>query len=271
MLSFFTLKNIEDAVIEDEQQYRAPHLPAGLVVSRYERVGSYHALMSFGNNRLSDLVYALDSKVSQLVVEMTQPVVSREIKITKHGLNRSELNMTKACMQQINVQNRTYTTMQSIHSSKHNHPCSIKAIKQAHIRTSSLLSYNYHKTVPSNTDLTPAKPNTDTSSRTVAQKLRIGSYELNQICPTLLTQQKALNKAQDRILTLTQQAYLKGRSKATLMLTDYQREMSRNLINLDTRFQKLYQTKRLSVRSPRYHSYFNRSCLPSAIGEDKVR
>ncbi|KZV55757.1 hypothetical protein F511_21253 [Dorcoceras hygrometricum] len=71
-----------------------------------------------------------------------------------------------------------------------------KAVKQAHIRTLILLSYNYHKEIQSNTDPTPAKPNTDTSSRTVAQKLRIGSYELNQVCPTLLTQQKALNKAQ---------------------------------------------------------------------------
>ncbi|KZV23044.1 hypothetical protein F511_25058 [Dorcoceras hygrometricum] len=69
-----------------------------------------------------------------------------------------------------------------------------KALKQAHIRTSSLLSYNYHKADPSNTDHTSVKTNTDTSSGTVAQKLRIGSYELNQICPTLLEQQKALNK-----------------------------------------------------------------------------
>ncbi|KZV31607.1 hypothetical protein F511_27638 [Dorcoceras hygrometricum] len=34
----------------------------------------------------------------------------------------------------------------------------------------------------------------------------IGSYELNQRYPTLLTQQKALIEAQDRILTLTQRA-----------------------------------------------------------------
>ncbi|KZV48106.1 hypothetical protein F511_15761 [Dorcoceras hygrometricum] len=71
-----------------------------------------------------------------------------------------------------------------------------KAVKQAHIRTSSLPSNNYNKAVPSNIDLTPAKPNTDSSSRIVAQKLRIGSYNLNQIFPTPLTQQKALSKAQ---------------------------------------------------------------------------
>ncbi|KZV18814.1 hypothetical protein F511_31680 [Dorcoceras hygrometricum] len=70
------------------------------------------------------------------------------------------------------------------------------AVKQAHIRTSSLLCHNYYNRVPSNTDLKPAKPNTNTSSGTVTQKSRIGSYELNQICPTLLTRQKALNKAQ---------------------------------------------------------------------------
>ncbi|KZV25355.1 hypothetical protein F511_31895 [Dorcoceras hygrometricum] len=72
-----------------------------------------------------------------------------------------------------------------------------KAVKQAPIHTSSIPSNNYNKAVPSNTDLTPAKPNTDTSSWIVAQKLRIGSYKLNQICPTPLTQQKALRKAQD--------------------------------------------------------------------------
>ncbi|KZV18652.1 hypothetical protein F511_18143 [Dorcoceras hygrometricum] len=110
-----------------------------------------------------------------------------------------------------------------------------KAVKQAHIRTSSLLSYNYHKAVPSNTDLTPAKPNTDTSSGTVAQKLRIGSYELNQICPTLLTQHKALNER----FTLA--------SKSCTNRSVLARGVQRN------------------------HSYFNQSCLPSAIGEDKVR
>ncbi|KZV23709.1 hypothetical protein F511_07186 [Dorcoceras hygrometricum] len=71
-----------------------------------------------------------------------------------------------------------------------------KAVKQAHIRTSNLLCYNYYNKVPKNIDLTPTKPNTNTSSGTVTQKPRIGSYKLNQICPTILTQQKALNKAQ---------------------------------------------------------------------------
>ncbi|KZV20901.1 hypothetical protein F511_27770 [Dorcoceras hygrometricum] len=71
-----------------------------------------------------------------------------------------------------------------------------KAVKQAHIRTSIILSYNYNKEVPSNTDLTPAEQNTKLTQGPKAQKLRIGSYELYQNCPSLLTQQKAL-KAQD--------------------------------------------------------------------------
>ncbi|KZV48153.1 hypothetical protein F511_23954 [Dorcoceras hygrometricum] len=101
-----------------------------------------------------------------------------------------------------------------------------KAVKQAHICTSNLLCYNYYNRVPSNTDLTPAKPNTNTISGTVTQKPRIGSYKLNQICPTLLTQQKALNKAQGRIFDAYPTSYLNGRRNPTLMLTNYRREMS---------------------------------------------
>ncbi|KZV40182.1 mediator of RNA polymerase II transcription subunit 16 [Dorcoceras hygrometricum] len=96
-----------------------------------------------------------------------------------------------------NVQHRTYTKMQGIHNSKHNHPCSIQSCKTSshpYLKSSEL---QYPQNSPRNIDLTLAKPNTDTSSGTVAQKLRIGSYELNQICPTLLTRQKALDKAQD--------------------------------------------------------------------------
>ncbi|KZV54749.1 hypothetical protein F511_04098 [Dorcoceras hygrometricum] len=120
-----------------------------------------------------------------------------------------------------------------------------KAVKQAHIRNSGLTSYNYHKEVPSNTDLTPTKPNTDSSSWTVAQKLRIGSYELNQIFPTLLTQQKALNEAQE------------GRCLLTSPIL--------------TQASKICTKRSVSARAVQcYPSYFNRSCLPSAIGEDKM-
>ncbi|KZV34365.1 hypothetical protein F511_36135 [Dorcoceras hygrometricum] len=86
--------------------------------------------------------------------------------------------------------------------------------------------YNSGHGGPSNTDLTPAKPNINTNSGTVTQKPRIGSYELNQICPTLLTQQKALNEAQGRIFNTYQTSYLNDRQNPTLMLTEYTREMS---------------------------------------------
>ncbi|KZV58136.1 protein IQ-DOMAIN 1-like [Dorcoceras hygrometricum] len=75
-------------------------------------------------------------------------------------------------------------------------------------------------------DLTPSKPIINTSLGTVTQKPRIGSYELNQICPTFLTQQKALSKAQGRIFNTYPRSYLNGRRNPTLMLTDYTREMS---------------------------------------------
>ncbi|KZV30270.1 hypothetical protein F511_39361 [Dorcoceras hygrometricum] len=62
--------------------------------------------------------------------------------------------------------------------------------------------YNYYNRVPSNTDLTPAKPNTDTNSGT------------------------ALNKAQGRIFSTYPTSYLDGERNPTLMLTYYTREMS---------------------------------------------
>ncbi|KZV46236.1 hypothetical protein F511_08679 [Dorcoceras hygrometricum] len=65
-----------------------------------------------------------------------------------------------------------YTTAHNIHAQ-------FNVVKQAHIRTSSLLCYNYYNGIPSNTSLTPSKPNTDTNSGTVTQKPRIGSYKLN--------------------------------------------------------------------------------------------
>ncbi|KZV23242.1 Extradiol aromatic ring-opening dioxygenase [Dorcoceras hygrometricum] len=53
-----------------------------------------------------------------------------------------------------------------------------KAVKQAHIRTSNLLYYNYYNRVPSNTDLTPAKPNTNTSSGTNCIWTNSGNFEI---------------------------------------------------------------------------------------------
>ncbi|KZV23007.1 hypothetical protein F511_33205 [Dorcoceras hygrometricum] len=90
-----------------------------------------------------------------------------------------EVRQLPAQPQQCSVQQRNiyirkaYTTASIITHAKS------KAVKQAQIRASSLLCYNYYNGVPSNTDLTPAKPNTDTNSGTVTQKPRIGSYKLN--------------------------------------------------------------------------------------------
>ncbi|KZV49157.1 hypothetical protein F511_42946 [Dorcoceras hygrometricum] len=60
------------------------------------------------------------------------------------------------------------------------------AVKQAHMRTLAL-SYNYNNEVLRNTDPKTCYTTMHKISGTVAQNLRIGSYELNQICPTLLT------------------------------------------------------------------------------------
>ncbi|KZV31231.1 hypothetical protein F511_17105 [Dorcoceras hygrometricum] len=92
--------------------------------------------------------------------------------------------------------------------------------------SSGILSYNYHKAVPSNTALTPSKPNTDTSSRTVAQKL--GNWELraqpNLSYPSNTTEGSKQSTRQD--LNTYPTSYLNGRSKDTLMLTHYRMEMS---------------------------------------------
>ncbi|KZV25558.1 F-box/LRR-repeat protein-like [Dorcoceras hygrometricum] len=42
--------------VEDLRQYRAPHHPAGEFLAAMGQVYSYHALMSFGNSRLSDWI-----------------------------------------------------------------------------------------------------------------------------------------------------------------------------------------------------------------------
>ncbi|KZV55083.1 hypothetical protein F511_30545 [Dorcoceras hygrometricum] len=50
-----------------------------------------------------------------------------------------------------------------------------KAIKQSHIRTSNILSYNYYNEVPSNTDPRTCYATTHKISGTVAQKLPLGA------------------------------------------------------------------------------------------------
>ncbi|KZV54925.1 hypothetical protein F511_11932 [Dorcoceras hygrometricum] len=58
------------------------------------------------------------------------------------------------------------------------------------------LSYNYNKSSPEKPDLKPAKSNNNANSGTQSSKLRTGSYELHQLCPTLQAQHTALNEAQ---------------------------------------------------------------------------
>ncbi|KZV28514.1 putative LRR receptor-like serine/threonine-protein kinase [Dorcoceras hygrometricum] len=100
------------------------------------------------------------------------------------------------------------------------------AVKQAHIRTSSLLCYNYYNRVPSNTYLIPAKPNTNTSSRTMKSDAYANRLQKGDVF-----------------------AHLSSFTQAS----------------------KISTKRRVLARGvQRYHSYFNRSYLPSAIGEDKL-
>ncbi|KZV15647.1 hypothetical protein F511_38203 [Dorcoceras hygrometricum] len=112
-----------------------------------------------------------------------------------------------------------YTTAPNIHAQ-------FNAVKQAHIRTSSLLCYNYYNGVPSNTDLTPAKPNTDTNSGTAKSDAYANRLEKGDVLAHLTS----FNQAS------------KSSTKRSVLARGVQR----------------------------YHSYFNRSCLPSAIGEAKI-
>ncbi|KZV53146.1 hypothetical protein F511_16481 [Dorcoceras hygrometricum] len=124
-----------------------------------------------------------------------------------------------------------------------------KAVKQAHIRTSSLLSYNYNKSVPRNTDLTPAKPNTDTSSETVAQKLT--NWEL---------------RAQPSLF------YPSNTTEGSKRSTRLEKEdVFAHLSNFTQASKSNTKRSVLARGVQHYHSYFDRSYLSSAIGEDKVR
>ncbi|KZV41529.1 regulatory-associated protein of TOR 1-like [Dorcoceras hygrometricum] len=178
------------------------------------------------------LIVANRSQQEDEVRELpAQPLVASwyaQINTTKHkrhGSNRSELNMINACMQ-----HRQCPTQKHIQRCKAYTAVSIiahdqsTAVKQAYICTSSILSYNYHKEVPSNTDLTPAKPNTDSSSETVAQKLT--NWEL-QAQPNL--------------------SYPSNITEGSKQST---REMSSHTSPASRKLPKQHQTKRLSKRSP---------------------
>ncbi|KZV32116.1 hypothetical protein F511_29683 [Dorcoceras hygrometricum] len=127
-------------------------------------------------------------------------------------------------------------TAQSIHSKAHN-PCSILSCKQAHIRTSNLLCNNYYKQGPNNADPPPSKPTQATTKSPKHRKATAGSYELNQRYPTPSNSVESSNNARQ------------ASSKRS----------------------KTISKRSVSARGvQRYHSHFNRSCLPSAIEEDKI-
>ncbi|KZV35303.1 gibberellin 2-beta-dioxygenase 8 [Dorcoceras hygrometricum] len=181
-------------------------LPTPLIVTNRsqqgdEVYGSYPHVLNRHFDKISNIEHIPRSKAytAASIITHAQSKAAKQAHIRTSSLLR--YNYYKAVPSNTDIpRSKAYTAASIITHAQS------KAAKQAHIRTSSLLRYNYYKAVPSNTDITPSKPNTDTNSGTIAQKLRIGSYKLNQICPTLLTQQKTLSKAQGRILTLTQQA-----------------------------------------------------------------
>ncbi|KZV45786.1 filament-like plant protein 7-like [Dorcoceras hygrometricum] len=118
-----------------------------------------------------------------------------------------------------------------------------KVVKQAHIRTSSLLCYNYYNRVPSNTDLTPAKPNTDTNSGTVTQKPRIGSYKLN---PSLSYPSNTIESSKQTQEDLNTYPNKLGRNANRL----HKGDVLEHLTSFKKASKRSTQTKRLSKRSP---------------------
>ncbi|KZV17652.1 nucleotide-sugar epimerase (ISS) [Dorcoceras hygrometricum] len=88
----------------------------------------------------------------------------------------------------------TYTIHKAYTAPSINTHAQSKAVKQAHIRTSSLLCYNYYKPGPSNEDLSHAKPSQATTQEPKHIKATAGSYELGQRYSTPLSQQRTLNK-----------------------------------------------------------------------------
>ncbi|KZV38260.1 hypothetical protein F511_29260 [Dorcoceras hygrometricum] len=111
------------------------------------------------------------------------------------------------------------------------------AVKQAHIRNSSLLCYNYYNWVPSNTYLTPAKTNTNTTSGTH----KVGSGQSPKELPERQTQSDAYANRLEKGHVFARLTSFTQASKSSTKLS-------------------------VSARGvQRYHSYFNQSCLPSVI------
>ncbi|KZV37687.1 hypothetical protein F511_38831 [Dorcoceras hygrometricum] len=123
-----------------------------------------------------------------------------------------------------------------------------KAIKQAHIRTSILLSYNYNNEVPSNTDLKPTKQNT---TLTQGPKAHTTNWEL---------------RAQPNL------SYPSNTTEGSKQSKRLQKgDVFAHLSSFTQAFKSSTKRSVLARGVQRYHSYFSRSYLSSAIGEDKVR
>ncbi|KZV44610.1 hypothetical protein F511_41246 [Dorcoceras hygrometricum] len=118
-------------------------------------------------------------------------------------------------------------------------------------------------TGPSNTDPPPAKPTQATAQGPKHRKTTAGSYELNQRYPTPSNSAESSKKHKTGSEHLPQQV-------RTVMLTDYTREMSSHTSPASRKLPKSISKQSVSARGvQRYHSDFNRSCLPSALEEDK--
>ncbi|KZV22368.1 hypothetical protein F511_27895 [Dorcoceras hygrometricum] len=120
-------------------------------------------------------------------------------------------------------------------------------------------------TGPSKTDPPPAKPTQATAQRPKHRKATAGSYKLDQCYSTSSNSAESSKKLKVESEHLPQQA-------RTVMITDYTRDMSPRTSPASRKRPKVISKRRVSARRvQRYHSYFNRSCLPSAIEEDKIR
>ncbi|KZV26377.1 hypothetical protein F511_38039 [Dorcoceras hygrometricum] len=120
-------------------------------------------------------------------------------------------------------------------------------------------------TGPSNADPPPTKPTQATTQGPKHRKATAGSYELNQHYPTSSNLAESSKQHERGSEHLPQQARME-------ILTDYTREMSSHTSPASRKRPKAISKRSVSARGVQhYHSYFNWSCLPSAIKEDKQR
>ncbi|KZV16511.1 hypothetical protein F511_26787 [Dorcoceras hygrometricum] len=130
------------------------------------------------------------------------------------------------------------------------------------------LCNNYYNQGPSNGDPPPAKPTQATTQRPKHRKATAGSYELNQRYPTPSNSVKSSKQLKTGSEHLPQQARTEPDAYANRLNKG---DVFAHLTSFK-QTSKVISKRSVSARGvQRYHSYFNRSCLPSAIEEDKVR